>query len=266
MKTTGFVQLKRTDTAKDLLRHKNAAHLLQVIAFRARYTDEPNLNGLVFGEALIGDHEVYGMTRKEDRVAREKLSKWKLASFRSTPEGTIARLLDSRVYALTDERNISEKGQQEGQQKGHRFSEAESQDRATDRASDTATEGPSEGHQRATEGPLTYMGEEGEGEEGEPSNTSSPRGDDPFPEGIEETILSQNPDIEHSFVLAALDRTRENISRGDGIGAPIAYAIGLARKMQRDADPDADLWEKPEPKPKLQSVAAVGDPDAGIEF
>ena len=146
----GFVKLQRTETTLELLRHKNAMHLLTVIALRARYADPSSLSGLSLGEAFIGDHEQYGMTRKEDRCARQKLEKWGLVTFRSSRAGTVARLVDSRVFSLRDERESPKKGQQEGQQRGHQFSEENSTRGAINGAILTADKGPTRGHHGAS--------------------------------------------------------------------------------------------------------------------
>jgi hypothetical protein len=100
----GFVKLQRTDVTKELLGDPIALHLLTVIALRARWSDEPSLDGLTFGQAAIGDHDVYGLTRAQERCARERLARWGLVRFDASRRGTIATLLDSRVFSLCDER------------------------------------------------------------------------------------------------------------------------------------------------------------------
>lgn len=107
----GFVKLQRSGTTIDLLSDPNAMHLITVIAIRARYSDEPNLRGLAFGSALIGDHLSYGLTRAQERSARRRLEKYGLASFRTSRSGTVATLLDSRVFCLRDERKLPKNDQ-----------------------------------------------------------------------------------------------------------------------------------------------------------
>jgi hypothetical protein len=119
---SGFVKLQRSDTTRELLRDTNAFHLLQVIALRARFTSDPSLDGLQFGQAFIGDYKNYGLTRKQDACARQRLERWGLARFAAVNgKGTIATLLDSRVFSLTDER--PKRGQAKGQVEGQLISE-----------------------------------------------------------------------------------------------------------------------------------------------
>jgi hypothetical protein len=104
MSDLGFIKLQRNRVTKELLADRNAFHLLTVIAYRARFSDEPNLEDLRFGEALIGDHDNYGLSRQEERSARARLEKYGLAEFRPVSRGTVASLTDSRIYSLRDER------------------------------------------------------------------------------------------------------------------------------------------------------------------
>lgn len=60
---TGFIKVQRTLETRELQSDPLAFHLLLVIGLRARFSDEPSLDGLTFGQAFIGDHEAYGMTR-----------------------------------------------------------------------------------------------------------------------------------------------------------------------------------------------------------
>jgi hypothetical protein len=112
----GFIKLQRSSITEELFADPMALHLLTVIAYRARFSDEPNLHNLRFGEAFIGDHDNYGMTRQQERSARERLSRWSLAKFETSNHGTVATLLDSRIYSLRDERKSPKNGQQTNQQ------------------------------------------------------------------------------------------------------------------------------------------------------
>jgi hypothetical protein len=117
----GFVKLQRSETTEELLGDPIALHLLTVIAFRARFSDAPNLEGLVFGEALVGDFDACGMTRGEYRSALDRLQKWRLVEVRPNNKGTVARLLDSRVFSLVDERGPLKNGQRQGDRPGDVF-------------------------------------------------------------------------------------------------------------------------------------------------
>ncbi|HEY3756232.1 MAG TPA: hypothetical protein VGL42_08790 [Opitutaceae bacterium] len=129
----GFVKLQRTRETDELLRDRNAMALLTLIAIRARFTNGPDpINGLEFGEAQIGDFEECGLSRKEYRCALKRLvHRWKLISARTIDgEGTIAKILDSRVFSLIDERDLPK----EGQFKGQHLSEEKSSNGATNGA------------------------------------------------------------------------------------------------------------------------------------
>jgi hypothetical protein len=141
--TERFVKLQRTLDAEYLFRDPNAFTLLSCIAFRAWYTRGTlNPHGLTFGQAMLGDWREVGLSQKEYRCAKDRLVKKGLASFRGTKDGTIATLLDSRVYSIADER----KTPKNGDQKGERFSEEKRNIRANERAN----EGRSEGDRGAT--------------------------------------------------------------------------------------------------------------------
>jgi len=94
----GFIKLTRADDTLELLKDHNAFVLLTVIALRARRTEEFNVRNLRPGEALIGDYARYGMSRQQYRSAQRRLRHWGFASFKPTTNGTIATLLDERVY------------------------------------------------------------------------------------------------------------------------------------------------------------------------
>ncbi len=139
----GFVKLVRSRVADELMRDRNAFALLSLIAYRARFTDEPNADNLAFGEAQVGDFRACGLSRKEYRGALDRLEwKWHLISTHRTRAGTVAKLSDSRVYSLADERQNAKNGHQ----KGHQVSEVKPKKGATERAN----RGPIEGHLRAT--------------------------------------------------------------------------------------------------------------------
>ena len=70
MNQPGFIKLMRTDESRELMRDTAAFVLLAAIARRARYSRAPALDGIGFGQALIGDHRAYGLTRKQERCAR----------------------------------------------------------------------------------------------------------------------------------------------------------------------------------------------------
>lgn len=107
--SNGFIQLNRSDTLKELLKYEhNCFILLTVIAARARRTNTFNVFGLKPGQAFLGDYKEYGLTHQQYRTAMKKLENWKFITTKTTNKGTIATLLDTRVYDI----NITEDNKQ----------------------------------------------------------------------------------------------------------------------------------------------------------
>ena len=89
----------RGNDALELIRkNPNAYALAAVVANRARWREGFNADGIEQGEALLGDHREYGMTRQKYRTALAQLCKWNFATTRATNAGTIARLTDARLF------------------------------------------------------------------------------------------------------------------------------------------------------------------------
>lgn len=97
-----FIRLKRTAETLELLKDRHAFMLLTIIALRARRTQEFAVHDLEPGEALLGDSDRYGLTRQEYRGAQRRLKRWGLAAFKPTSRGTVAKLLDHRIYDIND--------------------------------------------------------------------------------------------------------------------------------------------------------------------
>lgn len=150
----GFLKLQRSVTAEELLKDPSAFVLLTLIAMRARWSEEPSIAGLSYGQAHIGDWKTIGLTEKQYRCAKQRLARAGLARFDSTRRGTVATLTDSRVFSLRDERDASasvlEQGGRRGGQKGGRNSEEKSQIGADDRTGVTADKGRTKGGRGAT--------------------------------------------------------------------------------------------------------------------
>lgn len=98
----GFIKLKRSHEAFELLQDPTAFILLTTIALRARRTDEFNIHDLRSGEALVGDHDRCGLTRRQYRTAMRRLARWGFAAFRPTTRGTIATLCDTSIYDINE--------------------------------------------------------------------------------------------------------------------------------------------------------------------
>ena len=98
----GYFIAFRSHEAMELLEHYPPAFLLlYVIAYRARWRNGVGADGLTYGEAKIGDYEKCGLTEQNYRTAKQKLEKAKIATFRATNKGTIAKLCDRRIFSLT---------------------------------------------------------------------------------------------------------------------------------------------------------------------
>lgn len=93
-----FIKLYRNPRIIELCRlHKETFILLVIISMRARRPGELSLDGLEIGEALVGDYYNYGLTERSYRTTKTLLTKMKIATFRATNKGTIAKLLDTSI-------------------------------------------------------------------------------------------------------------------------------------------------------------------------
>ena len=101
--TTGFIKLNRSNETLELLNDPNAFILLTVIALHPA-DEQLNVHNLRCGEALIGDRAKCGLTQCQYRTAMKRLGRWGFAAFKPTSCGTIAMLLDHRVYDINDSR------------------------------------------------------------------------------------------------------------------------------------------------------------------
>ncbi len=100
----GFVKMRRTPDILELLEASPLAFALAaVIALRANWKTAPNLKGLQPGEAFIGDHAAYGMSRQQYRTAMHFLERHGFATFKSTTKGTRAKLMDTRLFDVLNE-------------------------------------------------------------------------------------------------------------------------------------------------------------------
>lgn len=101
---TGFVKAMRTEEADFLDKYPIANHVLNVIARRARRTP-CKMSGLEVGECFIG-HKGLGITEQQYRTAKKQLGSWGLVEFkrgkRATDVGTVAKLLNSKVYDINE--------------------------------------------------------------------------------------------------------------------------------------------------------------------
>jgi hypothetical protein len=99
--TRGWFKATRSDDALELIRaNPLALALAYVIAARAKWRNGFCRHDLKFGEAFIGDHENYGMSERNYRTAKDHLSKWGFATFKATNRGTVASLIDTRLFVV----------------------------------------------------------------------------------------------------------------------------------------------------------------------
>lgn len=89
-----------------------AMWLAHVIAHRARWSSQFNRFGCELGEAVVSDHEAYGLSRQEFRTAKDFLVKYQFATFRTTTKGTIAKLSDARLFCTAENASNQQPNQQ----------------------------------------------------------------------------------------------------------------------------------------------------------
>jgi hypothetical protein len=120
----GWFRAMRGPDALEVIAANPLAYVLAaVICHRARFSGTFNRYGLALGEALLGDHQSYGMTERQYRTAKHQLAKWRFATFKATTKGTVARLMDSRLFSVF---RLDTDGQNDGQATdGRRLSRAE---------------------------------------------------------------------------------------------------------------------------------------------
>ena len=97
----GYVALYRSQATYDLLKGDAKAFvLLTFIALRARWSDSGlNMDGVEVGQAFLGDHREYGMTRGQYREALKRLTGYRmLSAIRATNRGTVVTLGNRDIY------------------------------------------------------------------------------------------------------------------------------------------------------------------------
>ena len=129
--SAGYFKCWRSADAMELIRANGHAFvLLAVIAYRAQRTSAFNRYSLKPGEALIGDFKNYGMSEQQYRTAKRVLEKCGFATFKPTTKGTVATLLDARIF---DVRQDMANGQtNERLTDGQRTKPEKSTDKSTD--------------------------------------------------------------------------------------------------------------------------------------
>jgi len=98
MNNSWFKAVRSPDVLELIKASPPAFSLAFLIAYRARYTEGFNCDGLEQGEAMLGDHKSYGMSARQYRTAKQQLAKWRFATFKTTSRGTLGKLADTRLF------------------------------------------------------------------------------------------------------------------------------------------------------------------------
>ena len=103
-----FIALHCGEETTELLRqHPNAFLLLTQIAIRAKWKDCP-ITKLRAGQAFIGDWREAGLhSEKAYRHAKKTLIDCQLAAFRGASKGTVATLVNAKVFSISNEAGAS---------------------------------------------------------------------------------------------------------------------------------------------------------------
>lgn len=109
MNKTGFIKLNKTEDLLFLLEnHPKAFLLLTLISIKARIS-KSKFDNLEVGESII-DYKKAGLnTECEYEDAKTILLNHDLCTFKSTSKGTIAKLKDSNIYAISKDATPGEK-------------------------------------------------------------------------------------------------------------------------------------------------------------
>ena len=116
----GYVKFNRCDEFDNLVVYnRNAYVLLSIIAKRATRFDgfASSKHGKVYlnsGEALIGDYDTFNFTESEYRSAKKYLIDFKYISVISNRRGTIAKLLNTKIFNINIKKNeVTEHAQED---------------------------------------------------------------------------------------------------------------------------------------------------------
>ena len=112
-----FIKMIKSKEAFELMKKPNAFILLTQIAYRAKRTNDFSIHGLEIGEALIGDYKSIGLTEKKYRTAKAQLQSWGFAAFKGTSKGTVAKLINSRIFDINEECGGRTRGRSKGDQR-----------------------------------------------------------------------------------------------------------------------------------------------------
>ncbi len=98
---------------EELAKDPPAFVLMWQIAYRARRNSDFSVDNLKVGEALIGDYANIGLTRRQYRTRLDRLTNWGFVTIKTTNRGTIATIVDKRVYDINANSNDQQTNHQE---------------------------------------------------------------------------------------------------------------------------------------------------------
>lgn len=101
----GFLKTARGNIIEELAKDHHCFMLMWQIAYRARRSNEFAKDNLNIREALIGDYDNIGLTKQQYRTCKKKLEEWGFVTLKTTNKGTIATIVDERVYDINADNN-----------------------------------------------------------------------------------------------------------------------------------------------------------------
>lgn len=124
---SGWIAMNRTEESERLQeRHPTAFLLACQVARRARWQHgRCAITGLDHGQAMVGDWKRAGLKSEKSYVhAKMVLQRAGLVEFRGTNRGTVATLMDARIFQLDPtargEQTVEQEGRQRDRVKGER--------------------------------------------------------------------------------------------------------------------------------------------------
>lgn len=100
------LRLLKSEATNELLKDHNAFILFTYIALRAKRSGDFSVHGLTIGEALLGDHDTYGMSRQTYRTALAHLKKYQIINHRTTNKGTIVKIVCKTIFDINQDEDV----------------------------------------------------------------------------------------------------------------------------------------------------------------
>lgn len=92
-----FIKYMRNPDLIELGKIRPTAIVLLLLVVNRAKNNESGNPDLQIGEAYIGDHKIYGVSKQIYRTDKKILKDWQILTFKSTTKGTIAKL-SNRAY------------------------------------------------------------------------------------------------------------------------------------------------------------------------